>query len=110
MDSGDSLPELPEEILVHILSYVPGNDLIHACRIVCKSWKSMIDYATLWIRKCERDGIALPAQAARDSLQLDYRVLYFKNPYGRNLLKNWNAEGMFTSSNAMGIPKVKSSL
>ena len=67
LDSGDALPELPEEILVHILSYVPGNDLIHACRIVCKSWKSMIDYATLWIRKCERDGIALPAQAARDS-------------------------------------------
>ena len=75
---------------------------------MCKSWKSLTDYATfIWIRKCERDGIvALPAQAARDSLQLDYRIIYFKNPYGRNLLKNWNAEGMFTSINATGIPEV----
>lgn len=93
------LSVIPEEILVHILSYLPGNYLIHICRFVCKSWKAIVDSATVWLRKCVREGIAIPRTA--HTLHLDFSVLYFKNPYGRNLLKNWNAEGMCFSQNVL---------
>ncbi|KAK2169232.1 hypothetical protein NP493_1200g00006 [Ridgeia piscesae] len=93
LDQKDILSVIPEEVLVHILSYLPGKHLIHVCRVVCKLWKAIIDSASLWIRKCEREGVVIPPTA--HSLQLDFRVLYLKNPYGRNLLRNWNAEEEF---------------
>ena len=96
LDQKDILSVIPEEVLVHILSYLPGKHLIHVCRVVCKLWKAIIDSASLWIRKCEREGVVIPPTA--HSLQLDFRVLYLKNPYGRNLLRNWNAEGKCHSS------------
>ena len=52
--------KLPEELIIHILTFVPAKDIILNLRRVCKSWKVIIDSKSLWIAKCHRDNVALP--------------------------------------------------
>ena len=51
--------QLPEELIIHILTFVPAKDIILNLRRVCKSWKVIIDSKSLWIAKCHRDNVAL---------------------------------------------------
>lgn len=77
---------LPETVLVHILSFVDGKDLLLKCSRVCQTWKRLIDSQTLWRTKCERAGFystdLLPSPPD------DFKKYFFQNPYNRNLIKN----------------------
>lgn len=84
---------LPETVLVHILSFVDGKDLLLKCSCVCQTWKRLIDSQTLWRTKCERAGFystdLLPSPPD------DFKKYFFQNPYNRNLIKNPCALGNF---------------
>ena len=92
---GPSVPflpgDLPPELGVYTLSFVPAKDLILNCRLVNKTWREAIDSDYLWRLKLLREGATFPAVPPTDT---DYKVIYVKRPYERNLLKNWDAEGM----------------
>ncbi|XP_078313952.1 F-box only protein 6-like [Crassostrea virginica] len=78
--------DLPETVLIHILSFLDGKDLLMKYSVVSKTWKRLIDSQALWRTKSERDGIY-----AEDLLPFppdDFKNYYFKNPYNRNLVKN----------------------
>lgn len=84
---------LPETVLVHILSFVDGKDLLLKCSRVCQTWKRLIDSQTLWRTKCERAGFystdLLPSPPD------DFKKYFFQNPYNRNLIKNPCALGNY---------------
>lgn len=87
------LNPLPDELLVLILSWVPGRILVTRCRLVCQRWRDLIDRPTLWMLKLKRDP------AKRDLLeaalkvtghlpQIEWCRLAVLEPFGRNLIKN----------------------
>ncbi|KAK9391921.1 F-box only protein 44-like [Crotalus adamanteus] len=79
-----TLQELPEDILLDVLSWVPKRDLIHHCRLVCKRWRYLVDLPVVWKRKCERLGF--PLEQLEGGL-LDWRVFFF-SLCKRNFLRN----------------------
>jgi hypothetical protein len=85
--------ELPETVLLHVLSFVNEKDLLLKCSLVCKTWKRLIDSQTLWRTKCERAGYY--SQSLLPSPPEDFKKYYFQNPYNRNLIKNPCALGNF---------------
>ena len=86
--------DLPEELIVHILTFVPAKDIILNLRRVCKSWKVIIDSKSLWIAKCHRDNVALPPFVLYDeTLPIDFKKLCVPKPFNRNLLYNWDGAG-----------------
>ena len=86
--------QLPEELIVHILKFVPAKDIILNLRGVCKSWKVIIDSKSLWIAKCHRDHVALPPAVLYDQIfPMDFKKLCVGKPFNRNLLHNWNGAG-----------------
>ncbi|KAJ7306351.1 hypothetical protein JRQ81_009694 [Phrynocephalus forsythii] len=59
-----SLEDLPEPILVDILTWLPAEDLILNCRLVCSWWRELVDWPVLWKRKLRRHGKDLGAQGS----------------------------------------------
>ena len=97
MGSGTSvefpIDDLPEEVLVAILSFCPDHFLINTASYVCKKWRDISRGQTLWRLKCQRGGVTIPDELPVE--YRDYRKLYKSNVFGRNLLKNWDAgEGL----------------
>ena len=89
-----SFEKLPEELIIHILTFVPAKDIILNLRRVCKSWKIIIDSKSLWIAKCHRDNVALPPVVLYDEMfPMDFKKLCVRKPFNRNLLYNWNGAG-----------------
>uniref|UniRef100_T1JA99 F-box domain-containing protein n=1 Tax=Strigamia maritima TaxID=126957 RepID=T1JA99_STRMM len=88
--------QLSPEIICTVLSYVPVDNLILNCRLVCKNWKYLIDDQTIWRLKCDQNKIALPRSLLVHGTPLHfYRTMCIKNPYGRNFIKNpCGEEGM----------------
>nr|XP_056720947.1 F-box only protein 6-like [Euleptes europaea] len=84
--------ELPEDILLELLSLVPGRDLIRKCRLVCAQWRYLVDQATLWKRKCQREGYLPKGQ---DRSLPDWKTFYFLCILKRNLIRNPLAEDGF---------------
>ncbi|XP_060114746.1 F-box only protein 6-like isoform X2 [Heteronotia binoei] len=84
--------DLPEDLLLHLLSLVPGRDLIRNCRLVCSQWRDLVDVPTLWKRKCQREG-HLPRGQERSVP--DWKIFYFLCILKRNLIKNPAAEDSF---------------
>lgn len=82
--------DFPDDILQTIFVNLDGNYLIHICRRVCKRWKAIADLQTLWKEKCSRNGIYKP----NINIDVDYKILFFYNPYGKNFIRNWNASGI----------------
>lgn len=89
------LNPLPEELLVLVLSWVPGRTLVRRGRLVCRRWRALIDAPTLWKLKWARE----PSPSGRDLLQTALRVarrtprvewgrLGVLKPFGRNLIRN----------------------
>ncbi|CAL1297687.1 unnamed protein product [Larinioides sclopetarius] len=79
---------IPNDLLIDILSYVPANDLIKNCRLVCKDWKSIIDGHSVWKLKCKREKKNIPSVTLQNIPIHYYEKIYFHNPYGRNLIQN----------------------
>ena len=84
--------ELPEELAIHILTFLPHEDLLRL-RLVSAQWKQLIDTKSLWLTKCHRDNVTLPPTSVDERVvPLDYKKIYVLKPFNRNLLKNWDAE------------------
>ncbi|KAM3922708.1 F-box only protein 44 [Leptodactylus fuscus] len=84
--------DIPEGVLLEILSAVPGPHLILCGRLVCSLWKDIIDSPTLWKTKCYRAGF-VSKHCKRNPP--DWRAFYFLLLRKRNLLQNHIAEDDF---------------
>ncbi|KAL3872997.1 hypothetical protein ACJMK2_036161 [Sinanodonta woodiana] len=95
---GDVFPltELPDELLEGVLSHLPGLSLVTSCCYVCKKWNELIQSQGLWKEKCHRENYVIPSCHSSYS-SIDFRKIYFLNPYGRNLLKNPDATNGFAN-------------
>ena len=82
---------LPDEVLTHILLFVPDQDLWN-CLTVCRTWCNIIRGQTLWREKCLRNGYFIEDIMA-PFFPSDWRTFYFKAPYTRNLIKNCSGQG-----------------
>ncbi|XP_063799952.1 F-box only protein 6-like isoform X2 [Pseudophryne corroboree] len=80
-----AISDVPEGVLLEILSSVPHRDLILQCRLVCSVWRDVIDSHTLWKMKCQRDGF-LPKDWRKNPP--DWRMFYVLSYKKRNLLRN----------------------
>ncbi|XP_054856939.1 F-box only protein 6-like [Eublepharis macularius] len=80
-----NIGDLPEDILLDLLSLVPGRDLLRNCRLVCSHWRGLVDLGTLWKRKSQREGY-LPKEPDRSVP--DWKNFYFLCSLKRNLIKN----------------------
>ena len=100
MDSSFPLVDLPEELIVQVLLFVPAKQLLKLRR-TCKLFKDIIDTKSLWISKCHKDGVELPPSFYFEKENLlhclltpqDFMKISIKCPFERNLLCNWNGEG-----------------
>ncbi|XP_058849464.1 F-box only protein 44-like isoform X1 [Acipenser ruthenus] len=81
-------------LLEEILVQVPATDLVHRCRLVSSLWRDVVDSASLWKRKCKREGLR-----PRDPTfsPVDWRLFYFLSQWRRNLLSNPRAEEGFNN-------------
>nr|XP_056702285.1 F-box only protein 17-like [Euleptes europaea] len=91
---------LPQELLVLILSWVPGRTLVTCGRLVCRQWRDLIDGPLLWKLQWERDPLkreALPAalEVARRCPRMEWARVGILQPFGRNLIKNPRGEEQF---------------
>jgi len=87
---------LPVEILRLIFTYVPPRDLVVNCSRVCRQWHELVHDDVFWRRQCDSAGVVYPPswpEHGDDAQLLNYQRLYFYRPFGRNLVKNWNAAG-----------------
>ncbi|NXT65549.1 FBX6 protein, partial [Chaetops frenatus] len=87
-----TIGDLPEDVLVELLSLLPARDLLRTCRLVCTQWRYVVDLTTLWKRKCQRDGFY--PQSFDRSIS-DWRIFYMLCHLKRNLIKNPCAEENF---------------
>ncbi|XP_069775211.1 F-box only protein 6-like [Narcine bancroftii] len=87
-----TIGHLHEDILTVILSYIPARELVLTCRLVCRSWKELVDGLHIWKTKCLREGIFKRGQ---DPFPENWMKYYFFSPFRRNLLKNPCAEEQF---------------
>jgi hypothetical protein len=84
---------VPEEILVHILSYVEIKTLVNL-RLVCHWWKDLIDNE-VWRLKVSREKYrSLKSVEPKQKLPwFFYYCICDRDPFGKNLLKNHCAQG-----------------
>ncbi|NXX91935.1 FBX6 protein, partial [Centropus bengalensis] len=87
-----SIADLPEDVLVELLSLLPARDLTRACGLVCRQWRAVVELTTLWKRKCQREGFY---RQALDRSISDWKTFYILSVLKRNLIKNPCAEGNF---------------
>lgn len=87
-----SICDLPEDVLVELLSLLPAKELVCTCRLVCTQWRYVVDLTTLWKRKCQREGFYLQSLDRNVS---DWKIFYMLCSLKRNLIKNPCAEGLF---------------
>ncbi|XP_054503604.2 F-box only protein 44-like [Agelaius tricolor] len=87
-----SIGDLPEDVLVELLSLLPARELLRTCRLVCSQWRYVVDLNTLWKRKCQRDGFY---RQSYDRSISDWKIFYMLCHMKKNLLKNPRAEENF---------------
>lgn len=90
----DPTNELPYEVSLVIFSFVPAQDLVKNCVLVCRFWKAISDDQTTWRLKCLRTGRFQP-KYMKSFEPDDWKSYYYKNPYSRSLLKNPNLADAF---------------
>ncbi|XP_077174761.1 F-box only protein 17-like isoform X2 [Paroedura picta] len=98
--SRGGLALLPEELLVLILSWVPGRILATRGRLVCRHWRDLIDSPLPWKLQAERDpskleGLRSALEAARRCPRLEWARVGALQPFARNLIKNPRGEDQF---------------
>lgn len=96
-----TISDLPEDVLVELLSLLPARDLLRACRPVCSQWRDVVDLTTLWKRKCQREGFYVQSL---DRSITDWKVFYLLCKLKRNLIKNPRAEGWFVGRGPVEFP------
>ncbi|ROL53228.1 F-box only protein 6 [Anabarilius grahami] len=83
------VPDVPLAVVEDILLYLPAHQVVRVCRLVCREWKELVDSASHWRERCEREEIQ-PCDASRPPE--DWRRFYFLAKKQRNLLKNPKAD------------------
>ncbi|XP_067680645.1 F-box only protein 44-like [Haliotis asinina] len=78
------LHEIPEDLIIVILIHVPAQDVVQNCVLVCHHFRDIISRPTLWKRKCELEKKHIPGFVKPE----DFKLIFFFNPYSRNLIKN----------------------
>lgn len=89
-------PDLPLTVVEEILLYLPGQQVICVCRLVCKEWKLVVDSTAFWRERCRREGfkpLSIP------NVPRYWQAFYFLCKMRRNLLKNPNADGEQKNNN-----------
>ncbi|CAI5783055.1 F-box only protein 44-like [Podarcis lilfordi] len=87
-----NMENLPEHILLDILSLVPASDLIYNCRLVCSQWRDLVDLPVLWKRKFQkRDHDSSPKPLAFYIFSRLKKNL-IKNPDGQDGLDSWEIQ------------------
>ncbi|XP_071855357.1 F-box only protein 6-like [Apostichopus japonicus] len=77
---------IPEEIVIVILSFLPVKDL-EKCARVSPLFGTLVNSSSLWKLKCEREGKYVKKIMA-PCYPSDWRKFYLKEPFSRNLIKN----------------------
>ncbi|XP_063001530.1 F-box only protein 6-like [Elgaria multicarinata webbii] len=80
-----NITDLPEDILLDVLSLVPARELVRSCRLVCALWRHLADLGTVWKRKCRRERYGLNAPERNIH---DWKTFYFLCSMKRNLIRN----------------------
>ncbi|XP_004636934.1 F-box only protein 27-like [Octodon degus] len=122
-----NLSLLPPELLLNVLSHVPPSMLLWSCRLVCRTWRSLVDSKALWLLLLAQDhsasGRALlelvrsclpPARDARPSPLVRFCLLrpigrnLIRNPCGQEGLRNWTVQhggdGWAVENNWIPVP------
>lgn len=89
-----TIGDLPEDVMLEVLSFVPARHLVRSCRLVCLLWRDLVDVSTLWKRKCQREGYH---SKRLDPGAQDWKTFYFLCSLKRNLIRNPSAEGLSVS-------------
>lgn len=79
---------IPEEVLIHILSYVDAQTLVNL-RLCCKLWKELID-KEVWKMKAYRERYS-SLRSVNPKLKLPWYVYYIiciRDPFEKNLIRN----------------------
>ncbi|XP_042334516.1 uncharacterized protein LOC121936375 [Sceloporus undulatus] len=108
-----TIKDLPEDVLLEVLSLVPRKDLILNCRLVCSHWRDLVDLPFLWKRKCQRMGFY---PETSDNTFQDWRTFCFlnckrnlvKNPCGEAGLESWQMNGNKWDTDEQIVPYVSS--
>ncbi|CAF1068389.1 unnamed protein product [Brachionus calyciflorus] len=92
-----NINDFPSEILALILAKISGKELLKSVVFTCKKWHKIIDSESFWTYKISNEKKATH-ELIKFLIENDLyepKKLYFKNPYGRNLIKNACAEKGF---------------
>lgn len=93
------LSQMPPELLMMVLSYLPPHTLLECCRLVCRRWRALVDSQALWLLILARDHCALlrlirsSLPAARDARPCLLGRFCVRKPLGRNLIRNPSGQG-----------------
>ena len=85
----DPTEVFPPELSCFIFSFIPAENLVKDCVLVCRLWKQISDDNTTWRLKCERTRRYVKKYMKNFEPE-NWKYYYYKNPYSINLLKNPN--------------------
>nr|XP_028597545.1 F-box only protein 44-like [Podarcis muralis] len=87
-----NMENLPEHLLLDILTLVPASELICNCRLVCSHWRDLVDLPVLWKRKFQkRDHDSSPKPLSFYIFSRLKKNL-IKNPDGQDGLDSWEIQ------------------
>ncbi|CAF1074498.1 unnamed protein product [Brachionus calyciflorus] len=92
-----NINDISNEILALILVKISGKELLKSVIFTCKKWNKIIDSEAFWAYKISNEKKATP-ELIKFLIENDLyepKRLYFKNPYGKNLIKNACADKGF---------------
>ena len=86
-DLTDPTQVLPFEVSCVIFSFIPAENLVKECVLVCRYWKQISDDNLTWRLKCERTRRYVKEYMGRYEPN-NWKDYYYNNPFTRNLIKN----------------------
>lgn len=79
-----NIGNLPDHVMLDILSLIPMNELILSCRLVCSRWRDLVDLPIFWRSKYRHKNENLKKT----------KEFYVFSHLERNLIKNPCGEGV----------------
>ncbi|XP_061456612.1 F-box only protein 44-like isoform X2 [Rhineura floridana] len=104
--------DLPEDLLLEILSLVPMKDLILNCRLVCTRWRDLVDLPVLWKSIYRRKSSDPEKQSSKSVFIFSHlEKNLIKNPCGEEGFVYWEVktppEGHWAIHEVSGKGKMK---
>lgn len=85
------MPDVPDDVWIEILLRVDDKGL-KSCVFVQKKFNAILSCQSFWLKRCARYGVSYPTHLPHNVPHIDYRKIYLRQPYGRNLIKNPDGE------------------